>query len=189
MPPGERPSTSVGIKMARERPRLRIAKAAPRPSSRVAHAPRACVDDVLGRGVEERKFKPDIDARIHPICADDYVTIRSRFLSQFSGNSWTRFSGAKSTATAHGDATATNAERATTSPTIPPSLRYRFSGSAWTRQGSASPLRALDPPGAPPVLAITGATGFGRTLCRLTLRRQPQRRPSDTRAAVGCTPC
>jgi hypothetical protein len=60
---------------------------------------------------------------------------------------------------------------------------------AWARQGSASPLRALDPPGAPPVLAITGATGFGRTLCRLTLRRQPQRRPSDTRAAVGCTPC
>jgi hypothetical protein len=86
-----------------------------------------------------------------PICADDCVMIRSRFLSQSSGKSWTRFSGAKSTATAHVDATANNPERATTSPTTPPSLRYRFSGSAWARQGSASPLRALDPPGALPM--------------------------------------
>ena len=34
----------------------------------------------------------------------------------------------------------------------------QFSGCAWARQGSASPLRALDPPGALPMLAITGAT-------------------------------
>ena len=77
--------------------------------------------------------------------------IRSRFLSQFSGNSWTKFAGAKSTATAHVDATANNAERATTSPTTPPSLRSRFSGNAWARQGFASPLRALDPPSALPM--------------------------------------
>ena len=32
------------------------------------------------------------------------------------------------------------------------SLRFPFSGSAWARQGSASPLRALDPPGALPML-------------------------------------
>ena len=31
VPPGERPSTSVGIKIGRERPRLRTANAAPRP--------------------------------------------------------------------------------------------------------------------------------------------------------------
>jgi hypothetical protein len=70
---------------------------------------------VLGRGVEEGEFKSDIHVRIHPICADDCVMIRSRFLSQFSGKSWTRFSGAKS-ATAHVDATANNAERATNIP-------------------------------------------------------------------------
>ncbi len=44
----------------------------------------------------------------------------------------------------------------------------RFCVIAWARQGSASPLRALDPPGALPVIAITGATGFRTTLCRLT---------------------
>jgi hypothetical protein len=33
-----------------------------------------------------------------------------------------------------------------------------------TRQRFASPLRVLDPPGALPLIAITGATGFRTTL-------------------------
>ncbi len=40
--------------MGRERPRLRIADAAPRPSGGVAHAPRVSVGDVLGRATDSR---------------------------------------------------------------------------------------------------------------------------------------
>ena len=49
VPPGKRPSTSVAARKGRERPRLRIAIAAPGPTGGVAHAPRVSVGDVLGR--------------------------------------------------------------------------------------------------------------------------------------------
>ena len=45
VPPGKRPSTRVTARKGRERLRPRIAAAAPRPSSGVAHAPRVSVDD------------------------------------------------------------------------------------------------------------------------------------------------
>jgi predicted DNA-binding antitoxin AbrB/MazE fold protein len=56
-PPGERPSTDVAIKMGRERPRLRIASAAPSPTGGVAHAPRVNVRDVLGRVLNLCRFQ------------------------------------------------------------------------------------------------------------------------------------
>jgi hypothetical protein len=48
VPPDKRPSTGVAARKGRERPRLRIAIAAPGPFSGVAHAPRVTVGDVLG---------------------------------------------------------------------------------------------------------------------------------------------
>jgi hypothetical protein len=54
VPPGDCPSTGVTAKMGRERPRPRLAPAAPRPFSGVAHAPHVGVDDVLGRVSDAR---------------------------------------------------------------------------------------------------------------------------------------
>ena len=54
VPPAERPSTGVGVEMGRERPRPRLAAAAPRPFSGVAHAPHVGVDEVLGRSLKLR---------------------------------------------------------------------------------------------------------------------------------------
>lgn len=56
VPPAERPSTGVGTEMGRERPRPRLAAAAPRPFSGVAHAPHVGVGDVLGRAPDGRRI-------------------------------------------------------------------------------------------------------------------------------------
>jgi hypothetical protein len=64
----------------------------------------------------------------------------------------------------------------------------RFFGSTWARQGCAPPHRARDPPGALPLIAITGATGVGTTLHRLTYGFSCGA-AMIAASAVGCKPC
>ena len=52
MPPGKRPSTGIAARKGRERPRLRLAKAAPRPTAGSLTPHMSVFGDVLGRRTE-----------------------------------------------------------------------------------------------------------------------------------------
>jgi len=131
VPPGKRPSAGVAASKGRERPRPRPANAAPGPTGGVAHAPMsvsecagARVRSAVGMLCEDPgERQPEFLRRTNSRVA----SLRPRFsrgcaslLSRSESRLVCRRSGSQ------------------------------FSGRAWARQGSASPLRALDPPGALP---------------------------------------
>ena len=165
LPPGERPSTGVAAKMGRERPRLRIAKRGPEGASGVAHAPRVSVGDVLGRAPHAAGNRAISDGRFSRKC-------RVETNSKLRGFDHPQFR--ERAVACSPDVTAWRSTRARanlqprdlTPPvsTTAPSLRSRFSGSAWARQGFASPLRALDPPGALPMPCNYRSDGRARAV-------------------------
>jgi hypothetical protein len=127
VPPRKRPSTGVAARKRRERPRPHDVHAAQEPTGGVAHAPCQC-----------RR------------CAGARVGI----LSENPHGRERQFPPGRNSKKCF----ASGAVLASAAPNFPRVIASgfcgrsgsQFSGSAWARQGSASPLRALDPPGALP---------------------------------------
>jgi hypothetical protein len=165
VPPGKRPSTGVAARKGRERPRVCLAEAAPRrPAGSLT--PQMSVP-LMCWGACQVLRKPRNKRWLVPL--EMWRRNRTRIArfdhAQFPGaparvfyrrNSWsfTRTHGLLRVTLVATEVLRLQAWGQCRRATVLPSLRSRFSGSAWARQGSVrgrSPLRGLDPPGALPI--------------------------------------
>ena len=180
VPPSKRPSTGIAARKGRERPRLRIAIAAPGSFSGVAHAPRVSVWDVLGRAcrpwgmLSANPHEPDLElnprriSNLPRFCRGSLAVLHPTFQERSSVH---RVTEVGHSLCRYGSGTARYFECCDKhhGELICRRSGSRFSVSAWARQGSASPLRALDPPGALPMLCNYRSDGTSGSIpVRLT---------------------
>ena len=165
LPPEERPSTGVAAKMGRERPRVCLAEAAPRrPAGSLTpqmSVPLMCwgACKVLRKPRNKRWLVPlemwrRNRTRISRFDHAQFPGAPARVFYRRNSWSFTRTHGLLRVTLVATEVLRLQAWGQCCRATVLPSLRSRFSGSAWARQGSVrgrSPLRGLDPPGALPI--------------------------------------